>query len=241
MKRRLESAWTRVQGFVRANPHVWLALYVPVFLLAFALAEHVITPQSAYWRSWVPLDDKIPFLEWFVVPYCLWYPFLAGAGLYTLVREPAAFRRFMYFLMAGFSLSLLICFVIPNGQDLRPESFGRENLFTWMVAGIYRADTNTNVFPSMHVVGAMAAAAAVFDCPRLRRLRIPAAALAILISISTVFIKQHSVLDIAGGLVLSLPIGQIIYRRQLSEWWRTWQQRSRGRRRRLLALARAKK
>ena len=241
MKRRLVLAWTWIKDFVRANPHVWLAMYVPVFLLAFALAEHVITPQSAYWRSWVPLDDKIPFLEWFIVPYCLWYPFLAGAGLYALVREPAAFRRFMYFLMAGFSLSLLICFLIPNGQDLRPQSFQRENIFTWIVAGIYRTDTNTNVFPSMHVVGAIAAAAAVFDCPKLRRLRVPTVVLAVLISVSTVFVKQHSVLDIAGGLALSLPIGQIIYHRQLAAWWQAWRQKSRERRKRLPALARAKK
>lgn len=236
MKRGLRSAWTQVRAFVRANPHVWLLLYVPVFLLAFALAEHIITPETAYWRSWLPLDDRIPFLEWFVVPYCLWYPFLVGVGLYTLVREPAAFRRYLYFLMAGFSLSLLICFLVPNGQDLRPESFPRQNLFTWVVAGLYRTDTNTNVFPSMHVVGAMAAAAAIFDCPGLRRLRVPGVVLAVLISVSTVFIKQHSVLDIVGGLALGLPIGQIIYRRQLGALWRTWRQRSRERKKRLLAL-----
>ena len=82
----------------------------------------------------------------------------------------------------------------------------------------------------------MAAAAAIFDCPGLRRLRAPGVVLAVLISVSTVFVKQHSVLDIAGGLALGLPIGRVIYRRQLGAWWRTWRQKGLETGKRLLAL-----
>ncbi len=198
-------------SYIRANPRVWLALYFAVFGAMFLGVEHIVTPESDYWVSRIPLDDKIPFLEGFIIPYCLWYPMLAAVGLYTMFFEPGAFRRFLYFIITGFTLSLLICLLIPNGQNLRPAVFPRQNLLTWAIAGIYRADTNTNVFPSMHVIGAFACAAAVFDCPRIRRLRVPAAALAVLISVSTVFIKQHSALDIIGGLALSLPIAAAVY------------------------------
>ena len=79
-------------------------------------------------------------------------------------------------------------------------------------------DTNTNVFPSVHVVGSIGAAWAVWDCSSLRRRRWPgiaATVLACLICLSTLFIKQHSLLDVAGGVVLSAMVGAVVYRHQL--------------------------
>ena len=94
----------------------------------------------------------------------------------------------------------------------------RDNFLTRWIAGLYTIDTNTNVFPSVHVVGSMGAAWAVWDCRRLRShhvLRWAVAVLAILICLSTLFIKQHACLDVFGGLVLSLAVGLLVYHRSL--------------------------
>lgn len=188
------------------------ALWLPPYLLLFLVLERV--PISAYWSTQLSVDARIPFCEWFVIPYCLWYPVLVVTGLYLLCRDRPAFRRYMLFLGVTFLLSGLIWFLVPNGQDLRPAAFPRENLLTALVAGIYRLDTNTNVFPSVHVVGAVGAALAVGDCrasgPRLRR---AAAVLAALICLSTVLIKQHSFLDVFAGLVLGGLAARPVYHR----------------------------
>ena len=113
----------------------------------------------------------------------------------------------------GFGAALVFCLLVPNGQDLRPENFARDNVFTRLVGLMYRMDTNTNVFPSMHVIGSVAAAVAVCKSSGLRRLRLPWIIIAAAVSISTVFIKQHSVLDIFGGLLFCLPIYWLLYRR----------------------------
>lgn len=190
------------------------ALWLPPYLLIFLLLERL--PAERCWATQLPIDARIPFCEWFVIPYCLWYPLLVFMGLYLLGRDRGAFRRYMLFLGTSFLLSEALWLLIPSVQELRPVLFPRKNLLTALVAGLYRADTNTNVFPSVHVLGALGAALAAGDCRALRGRRGPkmaVTALAAAICLSTVLIKQHSVLDAAGGLLLGGVLARGVYRR----------------------------
>lgn len=186
-------------------------LWIPAYLLSFLLLERL--PMPRYWATQLPLDGRIPFCEWFVIPYCLWYFLLAGVGLWLLLRDEGAFRRYMLFLTAAFFISEAIWLLFPNGQELRPLVMPRDNPLTALVSLLYQIDTNTNVFPSVHVVGSIGAALAVRDSRSVPR---PACLgvelLAALICLSTVFIKQHSLLDAAGGILLSAAAAQPIYR-----------------------------
>ncbi len=188
-------------------------LWLPLYLLLFLALERM--PMGRYWATQLPVDAHIPFCEWFIIPYCLWYPLLVAAGLYLLRRDLPAFRRYMLFLGTAFLLSELVWLLVPNGQDLRPAAFPRENLLTALTAELYRIDTNTNVFPSVHVLGSIGAALAVRDCRGSEDkplLRAGTALLAAVICLSTVFIKQHSVLDVVGGLLLGGLIARPVYR-----------------------------
>ena len=189
------------------------ALWFPLYLLTYLIMEQV-TPAS-YWSSQIPIDQLIPFCEWFVIPYTLWYPLLIGVGVYLLLRAPASFRRYMWFLALTFFLSAAIWLLIPNGQDLRPITMPCDNLLTAMISVLYAIDTNTNVFPSVHVVGSLGAIFAVWDCRVLRRtcfwLCWAVSILAVLICLSTIFIKQHAVLDVVSGIILSLLVAFPIY------------------------------
>lgn len=189
------------------------ALWFPAYLPAYALAEHLVTTR--YWATELPVDNCIPFSQYALIPYSLWYPLLIGLGLYLLFRDSASFRRYMCYLALTFFLSVAIWLLVPNGQDLRPQIEGGDFL-SQVVVQLYRIDTNTNVFPSVHVVGAVGAALAAWNCPRLRRR--PAVCwsivvLAAAICLSTLFLKQHTVLDVAGGLVLSTLVAVPLYRR----------------------------
>lgn len=203
-----------LRAYLRQNPHFWYLLFVPAFLICFFALEAYIDPAEPYWQVYTPLDGLIPFCEAFVVPYYLWYPLLFGTGLLLLLKDVPNFKKYMLFLILGFGAALFFCLLVPNGQDLRPDSFPRDNLLTRLVGLMYQMDTNTNVFPSMHVIGSVAAAAAVWKSSALRRLRLPWAVLAVAISLSTVFIKQHSVLDVFGALLFCMPIFWLLYRRR---------------------------
>lgn len=52
----------------------------------------------------------------------------------TLRYDIAAFRRMMYFIMLTYSISLVIFFLFPNCQQLRPASFPRDNVLTRFLA-----------------------------------------------------------------------------------------------------------
>ena len=50
--------------------HCLLLLYIPVYAVWFILLEKHVTEH--YWVSYVPLDDKIPFVPAFVLAYVMW-------------------------------------------------------------------------------------------------------------------------------------------------------------------------
>lgn len=200
-----------VRGFLKKYPHAWLSLYFVFYLLMFFTVEKVVDGSGEYWVSYMPLDDRIPFVEAFVVPYCLWYPFLALVGIVLLLHDGDGFKKYIYFVAIGFTVSLVFCLLVPNGQDLRPSRFERSNIFTKLIGLLYAADTNTNVFPSMHVIGCAAGVCAAFHSESMRRMRWPLLILSLFITASTVFIKQHSFLDIIGALVLCVPIYMLVY------------------------------
>ena len=103
--------------------------------------------------------------------------------------------------------------LFPNGQNLRPAEFTDPNIFTWLVGRLYHADTNTNVIPSMHVLGCMAAVFGLFRCCCTPRwVKIGVIILTVLINASTVFIKQHSILDVIIALIVSVVLYFVVFR-----------------------------
>ena len=189
----------------------WYLLYLPIYLLLFALVEHFVVDN--YWVSWCTLDDRIPFVRQFVLIYVLWYPLMLGTTLYLLFRDRRSFVRYARSFVIGMTACMLIFLIFPSGQNLRPAEVPGNDLTAWMLRAIYAADTNTNVFPSMHVVGTLAAVIAIFDS---RSASLGAkwgvAALGVLINASTVLIKQHSVLDIFAGIALYALVYLAVYR-----------------------------
>ena len=81
---------------------------------------------------------------------------------------------------------------------------------------ITKADTNTNVSPSMHVLGTLAATFALWNTDRFQTKQGHAAlaVITVLICVSTVFVKQHSVLDIIAALPISAVAWLICFRRK---------------------------
>ena len=187
-----------MKKYIQEHKYVLLVLYLPIYLIWFALVERMVPSTEGCFVSYLPLDDKIPFLPGFILAYVLWYPFLIVP-------------RYAAFIIAGFSISLTICMIWPNCQLLRPSDVDTSTLCGWLVNAIYSADTPTNVLPSMHVVGCMGVLAVTFDSKYLKKVRIPAVIIAVAICAATVFVKQHSILDVFAALALSLVLYLIIY------------------------------
>ncbi|NLU23306.1 MAG: phosphatase PAP2 family protein [Clostridiales bacterium] len=200
-----------IKSFVQEHPHVWWSLYVPVYLLMYFTIEKVV--KGPYWYTQLPIDYQIPFVEEFVIFYDIWFFYLVAVGVYLILKDGEGFRRYMWYIMIGYTVSTLICALVPNAQALRPDVMPRHNVFTFFVQCIYNADTNTNVFPSVHVVGAIGGLIAVWRTKGLRRWywRAGVTVLASLIMAATLLIKQHALIDLIAGVAVSIITAVIVY------------------------------
>lgn len=192
----------------------WLIpAYMIFYVITFMLLEKRVTDVHIISS---PLDSWIPFCEFFVVPYYLWFFYIAAVLIYFSFgsAEIREYNQLIFTLGIGMTVFLLVSWLWPNGLDLRPETFPRDNFFTRWVGALYRTDTSTNVFPSIHVYNSVAAFIAVNRCRALKNkkgIRAGAFILSTLIILSTVFLKQHSVVDMIGAFVLNAVLYVIIY------------------------------
>ena len=109
---------------------------------------------------------------------------------------------------------LIISTVYPNGHYLRPASFERDNIFTDMVRFLYKTDTPTNLFPSIHVYNSVGVNIAVWHSENFKKnkpVRYGSFLIMTSIILSTVFLKQHSVFDVITGIVLSVFLFTLVY------------------------------
>lgn len=193
--------------------HLLLLLYWPVYGLTFLILERVLT--LTYHPIEAALDSKIPFCEFFVFPYYFWFVFLVGIHLYTGFFDVPAFKKLMYFIIITYTITTVIYLIYPNKQELRPTEFARDNFCVAVVKMLYAFDTNTNVCPSLHVIGSFAVLFTSWYCDRFKTFwwQLFFIISTVLISISTVFLKQHSIIDIWAALIVcavSFPFAYIL-------------------------------
>lgn len=192
--------------------HAWILIYFCIYLPWFAYLEKTVTTR--YRVMHCELDDLIPFNEYFIIPYLLWFAYVAAAITYFFFTNKEDYYRLCIFLFTGMTLCLLICTLAPNGVRFRPLVDPDKNLCSRLVAFIHQMDTNTNVFPSIHVYNSIGVHIAVHKSEALRKqpkIQAVSFILAVLICLSTVFLKQHSVLDVAGALLLGTAVYPLAY------------------------------
>ncbi len=201
-----------LSAFIERNKHIILQAYFLIYLPWFAYVERTVTTH--FHVIHVALDDYIPFCEYFIIPYFLWFAYVAaGIGFFYLKNKDEYFRL-CAMLFTGMTLFLIISTLYPNGHYLRPVTFERQNIFTALVAWLYKTDTATNLFPSIHVYNSIAINMAVWHADNFKKkpvVRIASAVLMVSIILSTMFLKQHSVFDVATGIILAVFMYLLVY------------------------------
>lgn len=190
-------------------------IYMIFYMSVFSYVEnrpprHIHLLSSAY-------DNLIPFCEYFIVPYYLWFLYVAvGVLFFALIeKDRSQYYSLITNLCIGMTLFLIISLVWPNGHTLRPISFERDNVFTRLVQGLYRVDTSTNVLPSIHVFNSVAIHCAIARCDYLRKnykwIIYSSFVLCMLIIASTLFLKQHTIIDVVSALILNFATYCLVY------------------------------
>ena len=192
-----------------------LIIYGIIYMTWFAWLEKNTTGH--YRIIHMAADDYIPFCEVFVIPYFLWFAYVSAVVIYFFFKNKEDYYRTCIFLFTGMTIFLIVCTVFPNAQNLRPDTFARDNVFVDLVRYIYQTDTPTNVLPSIHVFNSLGAAIAIAKSSSLKKHRMlqwGAYILTALIILSTVFLKQHSVTDMIAAFAMASILYPLIYAAQ---------------------------
>lgn len=145
------------------------------------------------------LDDKIPLIPFFAVFYLLICPLIFLPFIYAYKNKRLFYHLSLtFFLVATFLNIFYVLFqtTVPRPDVLPSGLFGR------LVAFIYSFDKPLCCFPSGHAAFSLLVNLSFFKIKKkVAYYLIP---LTVLIFLSTLFIKQHYVLDIVGGAVVAV-------------------------------------
>lgn len=191
---------------ITLKPHLWFQLYWVIYLIWFFALNYYITEPKYIIRS--RLDSLIPFNEWFIFPYCSWFFLLAGVLFALWQADTASYDKLCLAMFSGMTFCLIVYMLLPNGLDIRPAiaNTGNDNIAMSLVRLIWYADDPNSVCPSIHCQSsacmAMAFSGSVLAKEHPRR-SVIAVLWCILICVSTLFTKQHSVIDVVCGLAVA--------------------------------------
>ncbi len=206
----MEKMQNGLKGFWYKYRHLLILSYYLVIGLLYQTFNRVIEPKYYVYSF---LDDYIPFLKIFIIPYLFWYVYIGMALVYFGLTSKEDFIKLALFMFGGMTICFFIYLILPNGQNLRPL-VSDQDFFSRLILNIYSTDRPTNVSPSMHVLDSIAVHIAVIRSEKLKNykwLHWASLISAILISLSTVMIKQHSIVDGFYAILLSYVLYRVIY------------------------------
>lgn len=193
---------------------LFLLGWVGYFALYF-LTENLIPYEKCY-PVHCALDDIVPFCEYFVIPYVGWYFLIVGSLIYFALYNPDNFKNMMKFIIVTQVVAMIIYIIFPNRQDLRPDVFVRDNIFTDIVGLLYSLDTSTNVCPSLHVAYSIGIASTWLREKSVSKwCKTFIVIFCFFVCISVAFVKQHSVVDIFAAIPVCI----------LAEWITFWRKK----------------
>lgn len=182
-------------------------------MLAFRYVEQRNVPINIIHMK---IDDYIPFCEYFIVPYLLWFAYVAVTVFYFAFfnKNKQEYWQFILTLGIGMTLFIFVSLLYPNGQNLRSELTG-DSIFIHLVQYLYTIDTPTNILPSIHVFNSIACCIAIFQhkpFQKRKALLTGTAILTTLIVMATVFLKQHTLVDVIAAVALNIVCFQLLYK-----------------------------
>ncbi len=155
------------------------------------------------------IDTKIPFVPAFFIPYCIWYLMIFIIPYYLYCKDK---DKFIKYTMAYILCSMIgnIVFISYPSTVARPIVTGTD-IFSLIAKFIYWIDTPTNCFPSLHCAISMLFILYICESKNTNIItKISVCIISILIMLSTLFTKQHVVVDFISGDILALIVYLIV-------------------------------
>ena len=161
------------------------------------------------------IDDRIPFIPSFVIFYVMWYVLLILIPLLILKYNKKVFDKYIVVSILYAILEGIIFILFPTTMNRQPLVV--TDISTWVVDIIYKVDTPVcNLFPSAHCAFSILFIISILVGIEIKKeYKVLIIISSLLIILSTVFIKQHVVVDVLGALFI-VPIYYILRKRKIN-------------------------
>jgi membrane-associated phospholipid phosphatase len=205
--------WSLVRESLRKPYRVTL----PMVALVMLVPLYVFIPQFATKTPSVPalsLDYRIPLQPAWVLVYGPLYLFLILLPVFV-VRQEELIRRTVFAYLAVWIASYVSFFFYPTVASRPDDAVIGNGFVVWGLRFLYSADPPYNCFPSLHVAHSFVSALSSYRVHR--GVGIAATACALFVGLSTLFTKQHYILDVVAGIFLALVAYVLFLRRTTRE------------------------
>lgn len=194
------------------------AIVIGLFYLAM---QHAIYLLGHYLASWIgfepflpkiPLDDLIPIVSIFIIPYIWSYAYWAMGPMAVSLCEKRHFEDFMAAALVSCLAGTLFLAFFPTYMDRvaeglyevteNPTIFDKLRQFWYSLDG---SEMAYNLLPSFHCINSTLCYLGVAGRKEIPKwFRVYSLIITLLIYASTVYVKQHYVLDIVTGAALAV-------------------------------------
>ncbi|MEE1002472.1 MAG: phosphatase PAP2 family protein [Acutalibacteraceae bacterium] len=160
----------------------------------------------------IPLDYAIPFIPGWIIVYFGCYISWAAFYIIACRESKKACFDFVTAEVIAKMIALVVFIVFPTEMVERgdfEQTLGN-GLLDKITAFMFNCDRPINLFPSIHCLASWIGFRGVAMCKKVPLwVKWFAFVLAILVFLSTLFVKQHYIIDIFGG-ILAVEIGMFI-------------------------------
>lgn len=195
------------------NKNIYLILLLIVYeTLMYLLCK--LSPFKPYLLG-SEIDFKTLFIPQFIYLYISWYLMLLLVPYLFLKKNKESFYKYITALFLAITISTIIFFFFPT--TMLRENIVINNLSTFLVNLIYLVDTPVlNCLPSMHcIICFLFIYIALNDTKITKGEKLIIVIWSFLVILSTLFVKQHVILDVISAFIISITIYLIIIKFKL--------------------------
>ena len=153
------------------------------------------------------IDEKIPFMSIFILPYYLWFIMILTMPYYLYKRDKDLLAKYIISYMICAVVATIIFTVYPS-IVARPDYLPNTNPINWMVNFIFWVDNPPiNCFPSMHCAVSMLFILVISHSKHTKLSnKLIVIISSLLIMAATLFVKQHVFIDLVSGDIIMILI-----------------------------------
>lgn len=168
-----------------------------LYALSYFFMAHLAENRETY-SVMLSFEQNIPFVPFFAIFYLSFY--IIAFLPFFLIKDVKALRKVAACYLPA-SLACCIIYLLFPVEMVR-QTIIPHNFWEQLVKFIYFIDQPYNCFPSLHVFSSFMSGFAIWLFDRKKGAFI--LLWAGMIAISTLFVKQHYVLDIIAGFLVAL-------------------------------------